>query len=55
MFIRASAVFTVALASIAAAAPSRLPRGDDGSYCNTGDIKCCETLQSVSYFGTSLA
>lgn len=48
MLVRASALFTVALAGIAIAAPSKLPRGDDGgAYCNTGNLKCCNTIQSA--------
>ncbi|KIM64599.1 hypothetical protein SCLCIDRAFT_114566 [Scleroderma citrinum Foug A] len=54
MLVRASALFTVALAGIAIAAPSKLPRGDDGgAYCNTGNLKCCNTIQSTNNPQTS--
>ncbi|KAL4076653.1 hypothetical protein V8B97DRAFT_1477060 [Scleroderma yunnanense] len=49
MLTNAPALITIALVVIATAAPPNLPRGKEegGSYCNTGDLKCCNTIQSA--------
>ncbi|KAG6329817.1 hypothetical protein ID866_9273 [Astraeus odoratus] len=45
MFARAYVLFTIALAGFASAAPNHLARGGS-SNCNTGDINCCNSVQS---------
>lgn len=61
MLVRASTLFTIALAAIAIATPTEYhghhehhepsgdhdihTRGDASGYCNTGDLKCCNVYQ----------
>ena len=60
MLVRASTLFTIALAAIAIATPTEYhghhepsgdydihTRGDASGYCNTGDLKCCNVYQEV--------
>ncbi|KIM64598.1 hypothetical protein SCLCIDRAFT_114754 [Scleroderma citrinum Foug A] len=48
MLVRTSALFTIALATAATAVPSK-SRGyeDDGGHCNTGNLSCCNVVQSA--------
>lgn len=48
MLVRTSALFTIALAAIAIAVPSKSRAyEDDGGHCNTGNLSCCNVVQSV--------